>query len=40
MTDDRGSFPRVARSIVGALLIAMLAVQSSAAAEAAHTRGR
>ena len=33
MTHGMGSFPRVGRSIVGALLIATMAVQSSAAAE-------
>ena len=33
MTHETGSFPRLARSIVGALLIATMAVQSSAAAE-------
>lgn len=33
MTHETDSFPRVARSIVGALLIATMAVQSSAAAE-------
>ena len=33
MTHETGSFPRVARSIVGALLIATMAVQSSAGAE-------
>ena len=33
MTHETGSFPRVARSIVGALLIATMAVQASPAAE-------
>jgi len=33
MTHETGSFPRVARHIVGALLIATMAVQSSTAAE-------